>query len=93
MKKTKQQLSVRSVSYTHDPDAFHIWFEAYVDLVKQAVLQQVSNQGCTSHTFDIGGETSEDSSLLPEFDQSSGAFRRHAKDDGIQNGTRQTARD
>lgn len=79
-------MQVRSISYVHDPEAFQLWFEAYVDLVKQAVLNRVTNKEDSGHTFDTGGENHENCRILSQFNESPGAFCGDATNDGVQNG-------
>ncbi|GED32363.1 hypothetical protein P9G84_19065 [Brevibacillus centrosporus] len=43
-KKEKQKLKITSISFVHDPDAAKKWFNIFVEIVADHMLEKASNE-------------------------------------------------
>lgn len=40
--KVKKEITIESISYVNDPEAAQKWFEIYIEIVKKALIKELS---------------------------------------------------
>lgn len=49
---TDKSLKIRSISYVHDPEAAHKWFELYVEILTDGLIQKSVKMCSEGHIND-----------------------------------------